>query len=82
MSKYWIVFEGYLNWQVQNGSHLTAARVNHNICKVFLAVPTPSYKENPTILTEKNFPSFFSVEIEKKFKMQKCFVFVQIVNLI
>ena len=80
MSKYWIVFEGYLNWQVQNGSHLTAARVNHNICKVFLAVPTPSYKENPTILTEKNFP--VASRDWEKFKMQKCFVFVQIVNLI
>ena len=54
MSKYWIIFEGYLNWQVQNESHLTAARVNHNICKVFSRFPTPSYKENPTILGESS----------------------------
>ena len=65
MSKYWIIFEGYLNWQVQNESHLTAARVNHNICKVFSRFPTPSYKENPTILTEKK-TSQLQVEIWEK----------------
>ena len=81
MSKYWIIFEGYLNWQVQNGSHLTAARVNHNICKVFSRFQPHHIKRIRWFFSKGESSQFlFAVEILFDLKCKKCFVFVQIVS--